>query len=73
MKIFVERDSYAMQSKAVGYVFHPESLNWNPIYSIPYPQIQVNESYVHTRDTVTESMFTKDIDVIVKGLKSILF
>lgn len=73
VKIDIKRDSYAQQSHAVAYVFDPVKLDWNAIYSIPYPQMQTKEGLMYGNEEITATPFAKDSEALMAGISSILF
>jgi hypothetical protein len=73
VKIEIKRDSYAMQSWAVASVFDPAKLDWNQVYSIPYPEMKTKEGLMYGGEEITAVPFTKDSEALMVGITSILF
>lgn len=73
VKIAIKRDSFAQQSYAVGYVFSMEKLEWNTVYSIPYPEMKTSEGLMYGNQPITSNLFTDDSTAVLEGLKAILF
>ena len=72
IRIDIKRDSYDMQSHATASVFSMEKLDWNKIYSIPYPEMKSLAASAYDNKP-TELMFAADSLALFAGVKSILF
>lgn len=73
IKLEIKRDSYAQQSHAMAYVFDPIKLDWNAIYSIPYPQMKTKEGLMYGGQEITSVLFKDDSEALMAGITSILF
>lgn len=73
IKIEIQRDSYANQSFARGYVFSVAKMEWSQIYSVPYPQMKTKEGIMYGQEQITATMFHQDSEAVMAGITSILF
>jgi hypothetical protein len=73
VKLEIKRDSYANQSHAIASVWSAEKLEWNTVYSIPYPQMKTKEGLMYGSAEITSVMFKDDSESLMKGVTSILF
>lgn len=72
IKLHIDRDSYKQQSHATAYVWSPEKLEWNAVYSIPSDQLDcLKFSYVS--DGITAKNFAVDADRLRKQAAQIIF
>lgn len=70
-KVDIKVDSYDFQSHAIGYVFDPAALKWNPLYHIPYNAMTSIKTADRFGETKAAS-FRVDHDHIVGKLADIL-
>lgn len=73
VKLEIKRDSYAMQSFAVAHVFDVVTMDWNLLYSIPYPHMKTKEGLMYGGEEITTVPFKDDSEALMVGITSILF
>lgn len=73
VRLDIKRDSYAMQSYATASVFDPVKMDWNKLYSIPYPHMKTKEGLMYGGEEITTVPFKDDSEALMAGITSILF
>ena len=72
VRIKIKSDSYDFQSFARAEAFNPQSLEWNPIASIPYSNMKTKTGLVYQQGEVGPGAFEADFNTLLEQTRAII-